>query len=471
VRKAVHSVAIVAFVLCALPAWAATKPDKPLTVFVAPSPDIAGSPRDDKTQKEVSDSVRDLKNALQKRKDWFRPVEDRAEAEMTIEVVKRDYEKGHGFVIQAKMGLLDMYDVDIVGQGGLDQYDFTIWRTAAADIVTRVEAYYTKNFNELQSARTRAPRPDAVRAVDRGDEFLKQQKLDDAIREYDAALKTSPQYARAHYNRALALVDRKEYDKAIADLNDAIRLRPTADAYYLRGKSYTFTKEREKAIADLTEALRLDARLPYANFRRATAYFDMGDFDKAIADYTIAIRINPQDAADAYYNRGVAYARKGQDEEAIADYNEVLRTKVNDADTLYLRANAYARRGNTTAALSDYSRAIQGDSKNGFAWYRRGMVFLDTKEWDKSIADFTEALRLDASRFPDAYFLRGNAYLQRGLIDQAIADYTEAVRIDPKDATAYYNRGLAYSRKGIADKAQADRRKALELDPNLGKPK
>ena len=52
-----------------------------------------------------------------------------------------------------------------------------------------------------------------------------------------------------------------EYDKAIADYNEAIRLDPLdAHAYYRRGVAWTLKDEYDKAIADYTEAIRLDPK-------------------------------------------------------------------------------------------------------------------------------------------------------------------------------------------------------------------
>ncbi len=51
----------------------------------------------------------------------------------------------------------------------------------------------------------------------------------------------------------------KEYDKAVADLTEAIRLDPECHrVYYFRGLARSEKKEFDDAIADFTEAVRLD---------------------------------------------------------------------------------------------------------------------------------------------------------------------------------------------------------------------
>jgi tetratricopeptide (TPR) repeat protein len=62
----------------------------------------------------------------------------------------------------------------------------------------------------------------------------------------------------AYANRAIAYNNLKQYDKAIPDCTEAIRLKPNlALPYVNRGVAYNNLKQYDKAIADLTEAIRL----------------------------------------------------------------------------------------------------------------------------------------------------------------------------------------------------------------------
>jgi tetratricopeptide (TPR) repeat protein len=49
----------------------------------------------------------------------------------------------------------------------------------------------------------------------------------------------------------------------------------------------------DRAIADLTEAIRLDPKYVWAYASRGEAYRMKGDYDRAIADLTEAIRLDP----------------------------------------------------------------------------------------------------------------------------------------------------------------------------------
>ena len=166
-------------------------------------------------------------------------------------------------------------------------------------------------------------------------------------------------------SRGVAYGEKGDYDKAIADYTEAIRLDPklrrritagaglraegrlrqghrglyrghparpeVAEAYYGRGCGYGEKGDYDKAIADYTEAIRLDPKFATAYYGRGVAYGEKGDYDKAIADYTEAIRLDPK-LAEAYCSRGIAYANKGDYDKAIADYTEAIRLDPKLAD-------------------------------------------------------------------------------------------------------------------------------------------
>ena len=109
---------------------------------------------------------------------------------------------------------------------------------------------------------------------------------------------------------------KREYNKAIVDYDEALRINPSyARAFYNRGVTRDAKGERDKAIADYSAAIRLDPSYDDAYVNRGNALDDRGEHDKAIADYSEAIRINPT-FAPAFYNRAVAWEHKGENEKA-----------------------------------------------------------------------------------------------------------------------------------------------------------
>jgi tetratricopeptide (TPR) repeat protein len=64
-------------------------------------------------------------------------------------------------------------------------------------------------------------------------------------------------------------------------------------AFNNRGNGYYDKKDYDRAIADYSEALRLDPVFALAFYNRSCAYRDKGDNDRAIDDYIHAILLDP----------------------------------------------------------------------------------------------------------------------------------------------------------------------------------
>lgn len=137
--------------------------------------------------------------------------------------------------------------------------------------------------------------------------------------------------ARAHYNRGKALFDdiaptdpsTRDFGKAIAEFNRAIRLEPGyAEAYRARGYAYFYAGRNARAIEDYSQAIRLDLKTtlhgPSPYLLRGFAWVYERKYKKAIEDYSRAIDLEPENAV-AWYNRGIAYKHLGKKARAKAD--------------------------------------------------------------------------------------------------------------------------------------------------------
>jgi len=86
--------------------------------------------------------------------------------------------------------------------------------------------------------------------------------------------------------------------------------RNRAIAYALRGAAHWRQRDFDDAIADENEAIKIDPNLAAAYAARGAAYGNKGEDDQGIADDTKAIELDPN-YVSAYSNRGTARANKG----------------------------------------------------------------------------------------------------------------------------------------------------------------
>ena len=91
---------------------------------------------------------------------------------------------------------------------------------------------------------------------------------------------------------------RRNYDRALPLFDRAIRINPgESEAFDHRGQIYLARGENEKALADLDESIRLGAPYGFLTFNcRALAYFRLAHYSRSLADLTEAVKLRSGDA-------------------------------------------------------------------------------------------------------------------------------------------------------------------------------
>ena len=94
-------------------------------------------------------------------------------------------------------------------------------------------------------------------------------------------------------------------DRALADLNESLRLEPKdPQVLAARGHLHVSRMRLDEALADANEAIRLAPTCPDGFAVRAGVLNWRHEYDKAIADLDQAIRLDPMDA-DSYCAAGL----------------------------------------------------------------------------------------------------------------------------------------------------------------------
>ena len=192
----------------------------------------------------------------------------------------------------------------------------------------------------------------------------------------------------------------EDWDGAIARFNDALSQTveriPALDrsiVYFQRGTAYYYKGEYDRAIADLDQAIALHPDLAMAYSNRGIAYAHKGEYDQAIEDFDQAIELQP-DYAQAYNNRGNAYAHKGEYDRAIEDYDQAIALQPDYAEAYNNRGNAYAHKGEYDRAIEDYDQAIELQPDYAKAYNNRGIAYAHKGEYDKAIKDFRKVVEV-----------------------------------------------------------------------------
>jgi tetratricopeptide (TPR) repeat protein len=130
-----------------------------------------------------------------------------------------------------------------------------------------------------------------------------------------------------------------------------------ATAFDNRGVAYKLKGEYERALLDYEQAIRLNPVNANAYNNRGIVYRIKGDYDRAIADYDEAISLKHGDFPAAYYNRALAYTDKGNYDLALRDFDVVMQFNSRNALALYARGLTLFKKGDVEAGKIDIRAA------------------------------------------------------------------------------------------------------------------
>lgn len=271
-----------------------------------------------------------------------------------------------------------------------------------------------------------------------------------------------------YLGRARAHLESDEYDRAQADISEALRLDPRSSrAYWLRALIAQELKQRDEATRNFDRAIELDAHDAILLESRGWNRLDRHEYDKAIADFDAALSAYPAQAESVLRGRGYAWYGKHEYGQAIADFDAALRLDPADARALAGRAAAHGSRQEYDAAIADADEAIRLNASAQNAFLVRGVARMYRGELESAETDLDEAVRLDAS---DRYAYRYRAQLRYRLkrFDSALSDYTQALSLDADDADTYLARAAVWQEKRDGANAILDLSEFLRRRPTRG---
>ncbi len=103
--------------------------------------------------------------------------------------------------------------------------------------------------------------------------------------------------------RAKASIEKKDYEPAVKDLTELVRLEPgNSEAFATRAHALVMLGNYDGAIADSSRAIELNSNFGVAYYLRGLAKMWNGkpDMQGALADFAKLIRLEPKLAAEAY---------------------------------------------------------------------------------------------------------------------------------------------------------------------------
>lgn len=307
--------------------------------------------------------------------------------------------------------------------------------------------------------------------------------LDDFIRQFPA--NTDGYLRRANYYVAKAKDNQSWFDKAVVDLNQALKVaQKKDDVYYNIGKlmyAYQLSKPEktykdwtyDTALKNVRQAFAIDP-LPIYVQLEGDILFAQQDYAGALSAYE---KVNASNMASA----GTFFSAAKTKELLKAEPKEILvlmdscisrcpqPITADFAPYLLERAQINMNAGQPRKAMLDYDayfKAVNGQVNDVFYYYRE-QAALKARQYQRALDDIAKAVELNPA---DLTYQAENAVvnLRVGRYEKAIEILNGILKNDPKYGEAYRLLGLCQVQLKKTDEACANFKKAKELgDPNV----
>lgn len=307
--------------------------------------------------------------------------------------------------------------------------------------------------------------------------------LDDFIRQFPA--NTDGYLRRANYYVAKAKDNQSWFDKAVVDLNQALKVaQKKDDVYYNIGKlmyAYQLSKPEktykdwtyDTALKNVRQAFAIDP-LPIYVQLEGDILFAQQDYAGALAAYE---KVNVSNMASA----GTFFSAAKTKELLKAEPKEILvlmdscisrcpqPITADFAPYLLERAQINMNAGQPRKAMLDYDayfKAVNGQVNDVFYYYRE-QAALKARQYQRALDDIAKAVELNPA---DLTYQAENAVvnLRVGRYEKAIEILNGILKNNPKYGEAYRLLGLCQVQLKKTDEACANFKKAKELgDPNV----
>jgi len=260
--------------------------------------------------------------------------------------------------------------------------------------------------------------------------YKAQKKYDQALAEFDLALKQEPYAAEPLTAIVNVLLEQGHADKAIVRINQAIQASPDhLVAQLLLANVYTRQKKYADAEAALRKAIKVNPRVPASYVGLANLYITRGDAKRAVEALQQGFGANPGEPLLLSYALAETYQRAGDKGQAIAQYEKILKD--------YPGADPAAN--NLAALLSEE----KGNKSN----------------LDRALA---LAKRFENASNPSLVDTLGWVYFQLGDNEHALPLLQKAVTMAPNVPAFQYHLGMALYKQGDIKSAKTHLQLAVD---------
>lgn len=303
--------------------------------------------------------------------------------------------------------------------------------------------------------------------------YLVLERLDDCLKDCDAALEVDPSYVKALTRRGMVREKLDDLEGALVDFTGSCVLSGyEQQSTVQRGNAVLVAlgKRQAQQLAAAPRQSLPSSRVISDFFRSFSSH--RADLDRpgpsvdaaraeregaGPVDATVLAGLLEAEAVALMKAKAFAEAHEAW-EQAVAAWERAASSGTPEAEVrraVTAVGTFHYIRGNLDEALSYLDRAMALDPKDVTVLIKRASVFLEKRDLAKCMDIFNEAFSLSAGELrADVLFHRGCARMLTNDVDQAVTELRASLELDKTNELTYIRLGVCLGRQKRAEEAK-----------------
>jgi len=261
--------------------------------------------------------------------------------------------------------------------------------------ISQLQVATIMSLSDLVAASGRNKRAKAVQFFRDGLSFLSKDDCEKALPYFEKAVESDSNYAEAWAQSGFCNEKLGKHAEALDASKKAVGLRPSAESFFNIGLANYYLKQYKEAAEGYRQSIKLD---PYnaadAYYALGLVYRDWGKADDEIQAYKAAIRLRP-DYTVAYERLGSRYLKSKKYNEAIEIFRQLSALKPGDANAPNNMGEAYFELNRLNDAVESFRQSIRLKPDFGKAYYNLGRTLLALGNRDAALEQYTILTNID----------------------------------------------------------------------------
>ena len=275
---------------------------------------------------------------------------------------------------------------------------------------------------------------DALPHFDLGVAYSQLKRNPEAIAEFRQAISLDPNYAPAHLNLGLLLLDSDPAAAAASFERGAQLLPGQVRPVYLAGVALERAGKRAEAIPRYRAAVALAPKDDAILAALARVLLADGQSPAAESSYRQALALKP-DSAPAQLGLAESLLRQQKNAEAVDILKDYLQNAPDDRQARFERAVALQTLNRLDDSLAELDRLDAGAAPSAEAGKLRGSIYMQQKKWTDADAAFTKALAASADD-PQLHLWMGHAKMELHDYSAAETELRRSLQLAPANPEA-----------------------------------